>query len=65
MELKWIIWSIVMAIAIVFGIVCKWLELKEADAYVARLHSDPEFAKQQHEIHKNDDWEDLGYFDGR
>lgn len=52
-------------IASLLAIWFKYLEHKDENAFFDRLHNDPDFAEAYHELHKYDDWEDSGYFDGR
>ncbi len=58
----WLIFATALGI---IGIVVGVLERRDARAFHERLRSDPEFARSYHEQHKYDDWEDMGYFDGR
>lgn len=55
----------IMLVACLLGAYGLWQERKAERAYYARLASDPEFRRSQHEMRKYDDWEDQGYFDGR
>lgn len=60
-----IIYGIIFGAVLIFGGICLWMEQQDLDRLAVRLATDPEFAEKYHEIHKYDDWEDSGYFDGR
>lgn len=61
-------WVVVITVLIVLGGIGGVLALRAAvkeEAEHRERMKDPEFARHWHEVHKNDDWEDSGYFDGR
>ena len=60
----WILISVLVFLALGF-LVVKIAERRDENAFFDRMHNDPEFARRYHEDHKYDDWEDMGYFDGR